>query len=126
MRPVCRDAKKIWKIIRINLGLITALDLQYAFVCVPLMPSRSGRSPLEEPSESNFLAVPRDLSFHEFLRERQSYAIFHSTYSVCYHLQVPGNIDRLVATINKHYGNREFNGRLKAIPVIFLWNKVRL
>lgn len=52
---------------------------QYAFVCVPLMPSRSGRSPLEEPSESNFLAVPRDLSFHEFLRERQSYAIFHST-----------------------------------------------
>lgn len=44
-----------------------------------LMPTRSGRSPLEEPSESNFLVVPRDLSLREFHHERQSYAIFHSS-----------------------------------------------
>lgn len=44
-----------------------------------LMATRSGRSPLEEPSESNFLVVPRDLSLREFHNERQSYAIFHSS-----------------------------------------------
>lgn len=44
-----------------------------------LMATRSGRSPLEEPSESNFLVVPRDLSLREFHNDRQSYAIFHSS-----------------------------------------------